>query len=89
MQEIASDDLPKRWQKIWDAMNKGDDVTAKSPGPNLQEGLEEVYFDGRQSPDLTKEGIIKLGKIIGRFLCFEPSARASERRILDDLWFNE
>lgn len=88
MQEMASDDLPKRWQKIWDTMDKGD-VTAESPGPNLHEWLEEVYFDGRRTPDLTREDITKLGEIIGRLLCFEPSARASARQILDDPWFNE
>ena len=88
MQEMASDDLPKRWQKIWDTMSKGDAVTAESSGPNLQEWLEEVYFDGRRTPDLTREDIMRLGGIIGSLLCFEPSARASARQILDDPWFN-
>lgn len=89
MHEMASDDLPKRWQKIWDTMNEGDGVTAESPGPNLQEWLEELYFDERQIPDLTREDIVRLGKIIGSLLCFEPSARASARQVLDDSWFNE
>ncbi|KAJ5195449.1 uncharacterized protein N7498_008887 [Penicillium cinerascens] len=89
MQEMATDDLPRRWQKIWDTMNKGNDVTAESPGPNLQEWLEEVYFDGRQITDLTRKDIARLGKIIGRLFYFEPSARASARQILDDPWFNE
>lgn len=86
---MASDDLPKRWQKIWDTMNKWDDVTAESSGPNLQEWLEEVYFDGRRTPDLTREDIMRLGEMIGSLLCFEPSARASARQLLDDPWFNE
>lgn len=86
---MASDDLPKRWQEIWNTMNKGDDVTAENSGPNLQEWLEEVYFDGCRTPDLTKEDITRLGEIIGSLLCFEPSARASARQILDDPWFNE
>ncbi|KAJ5547573.1 hypothetical protein N7513_004807 [Penicillium frequentans] len=89
MHEMASDDLPERWQKIWDKMDKGDGVTAESPGTNLQEWLEELYFDGRHLPDLTREDIVRLGKIIGSLLCFEPSARASARQILDDPWFNE
>ncbi|KAJ6125877.1 hypothetical protein N7471_010370 [Penicillium samsonianum] len=89
MQEMASDDLPQRWQEIWNTMNKGDDVTAESSGPNLQEWLEEVYFDGRRTPDLTRGDITRLGEIIGSLLCFEPSARASARQILDDPWFNE
>lgn len=60
-------------------MNKGDDVIAESPRPNLQEWLEEVYFDERQIPDLAREDIVRLGKIIRRLLRFEPSARASAR----------
>lgn len=89
MQEMAGDDLPKRWQKIWDTMKKGDTVTAESPGPNLEEWLEEVYFEGRQVPDLTRGDIKRLGEIIGSLLCFEPSARASARQILNNPWFNE
>lgn len=86
---MASDNLPKRWQKKWDTMIKGDVLAAESSQPNLQEWLEEVYFDGRRTSDLTREDIMRLGKIIGRLLCFEPSARASARHILDDPWFNE
>jgi serine/threonine-protein kinase SRPK3 len=89
MQEMASDDLPKRWQNIWDTMDKGEDVTAGSSEPNLQEWLEEVYFDGRRTPDLTREDITRLGEIIGSLLYFEPSARASARQILDDPWFSQ
>jgi serine/threonine-protein kinase SRPK3 len=70
-------------------MNKGDEVTAESPGPNLQDWLEEVYFEGRQNPDLTREDIVRLGSIIKRLLCFEPWARASARQILEDPWFND
>lgn len=70
-------------------MDKEDGVTAESPGPNLQEWLEELYFNRRQIPDLPREDIVRLRKIIGRLLCFEPSARASAREILDDPWFNE
>lgn len=89
MREMASDDLPERWQGIWDTMNAGDDIKPQSSGPNLQEWLEEVYFAGPQSPDLTRGDIARLGQIIGRLLCFEPSARASARQILGDPWFNE
>ncbi|KAJ6009042.1 hypothetical protein N7522_004058 [Penicillium canescens] len=89
MREMASDDLPERWHEIWDTMNAGDGRIIESTGPNLQEWLEEVYFDGPQSPDLTREDIAKLGQIIGKLLQFEPSARASARQVLDDLWFNE
>jgi hypothetical protein len=89
MREIASDDLPRRWHELWDTMNAGDGRNIESTGPNLQEWLEEVYFDGPQSPDLTREDIARLGQIIGKLLQFEPSARASARQVLDDPWFNE
>ncbi|CAI7596318.1 unnamed protein product [Penicillium glandicola] len=89
MREMASDSLPERWQEIWDKMNTDDGGTAESTGPNLQDWLEEVYFDSPQSPDLTREDVARLGQIIGRLLLFEPSKRASAREILDDPWFAE
>jgi hypothetical protein len=45
-------------------MDQGDAVVAESSGPNLQEGLEEVYFENSQTPDITKEDIMRLGEII-------------------------
>ncbi|KAI9035636.1 protein kinase [Aspergillus affinis] len=89
MLEIANDDLPERWQGIWDTMNAGDNEITESTGLNLQEWLEEVYFDCALRPDLTREDIARLGQIIGRLLRFEPSTRASAREVLDDPWFNE
>lgn len=89
MRELASDDLPGRWQAMWDTMNSKEVIPTGDVGLNLQEWLEEVYFDGRQKADLTKEDIGRLGRIIGRLLHFEPSARASARQILEDPWFNE
>lgn len=89
MIEMASDDLPERWSEIWDTMEKDDAVISESPGLNLQEWLEELYFDERRTPDLTRDDIGSLGKLIARLLCFQPSARASAKQILDDPWFNE
>jgi serine/threonine protein kinase len=90
MQEMASDELPERWHETWDTMkNARDGGTIESTGYNLQEWLEELYFDGSQRTDLTREDIARLGQIIGKLLRFEPSARASARQVLDDPWFNE
>ncbi|KAF9893864.1 hypothetical protein FE257_010034 [Aspergillus nanangensis] len=89
MREMASDDLPKKWEGMWNSMNIGTDMITEETGPNLKDWLEEVYFDGMQSADLTREDIARLGNIIGRLLCFEPSARTSARQVLDDPWFNE
>ncbi|KAA8641520.1 uncharacterized protein ATNIH1004_011656 [Aspergillus tanneri] len=87
MREMASDALPKRWEVLWKSMD--DRATAESPGPALQEWLEEMYFDGERNKDLTKEDILKLGQIIGRLLRFDPSTRLSAWEILDDDWFRE
>lgn len=64
----------------------GNDV-AESPGPALQEWLEEMYFDGERKADLTREDIVELGRVVQRLLRIEPSARASVRDILNDSWF--
>ena len=70
-------------------MKEKEGIATEDPEPNLQEWLEEVYFDSPQNPDLTREDIAKLGQIIGRLLCFEPSARASARQVLEDPWLNK
>jgi serine/threonine protein kinase len=87
MCEMASDDLPKKWQSTLDTMNEGS--SDKDTELNLQKWLEEVYFGGSYNPDLTRDDISKLGLIIGKLLYFEPSARVSARQILDDPWFQE
>ncbi|CAI7677900.1 unnamed protein product [Penicillium manginii] len=89
IREMATDELPERWQDQLNTMNTGDVMATETVGPNSQEWLEEVYFDGPLSPDLTREDIVRLGQIIERLLRFEPSARASARQVLDDPWFNE
>ncbi|KAI3109579.1 hypothetical protein CBS147333_5564 [Penicillium roqueforti] len=87
MREMATDSLPKRWQGVWNTMNAEEGI--ESSGPNLQEWLEDVYFNSPLSPDLTREDIVRLGQIVGRLLHFEPSARASARDVLNDPWLNE
>lgn len=47
-----------------------------------------MYFDGERKENLSREDIVKLGRIIGRLLWFEPSSRASAREILKDPWFS-
>ncbi|EKV16882.1 Protein kinase [Penicillium digitatum PHI26] len=89
MQEMASDDLPNRWHEIWDKMNGDNDELTDNPAPTLQEWLEELYFGSPQSLDLTREDIVSLGRIIGKLLRFELSARASAKQALDDPWFDE
>ncbi|KAJ0415656.1 kinase-like domain-containing protein [Aspergillus carlsbadensis] len=94
MREMASDDLPERWREMADTRYKNEDADTKTanstPGPNLQEWLQEVYFEGSsRTPDLDRADIQRLGGIIARLLCFEPDARASAREVLEDPWFDE
>ncbi|KAL3465109.1 serine protein kinase [Aspergillus heterothallicus] len=87
MREMASDDLPERWMKLANTMRES--KQADLPGISLQEWLEEVYFDEAQTADLSRENVATLGRIIARLLCFEPSARASAREVLDEPWFHQ
>ncbi|PYI03357.1 kinase-like protein [Aspergillus sclerotiicarbonarius CBS 121057] len=87
MQQITNEALPERWQDIREKLPGG--AIMESSGPGLQEWLEQVYFDGEQNADLTKEDIVKLGQIIQRLLRFEPSARASVKELLNDPWFRD
>ncbi|KAJ5200169.1 hypothetical protein N7472_005373 [Penicillium cf. griseofulvum] len=88
MREMATDDLPERWQEKWNTMKAGDSMATECSGYNLQEWLEEVYFDSPR-PDLSHNDIVRLGQIVGKLLYFEPSARASAKQVLDDPWFDE
>jgi hypothetical protein len=52
------------------------EVVAENSKTRLQKWLEEMYFDGGRKADLTGQDIARLGHIIQKLLCFEPSARA-------------
>ncbi|OQD84587.1 hypothetical protein PENANT_c012G05075 [Penicillium antarcticum] len=71
MQDTASDFLPVKWQNSWAAMKEKDNNPRETPGPDLQEWLEDVY-SGAQKQDLTREDITRLGMLIGKLLHFEP-----------------
>ena len=89
MRNMASDDLPERWHERWNTMNANDEKTPESDVYNLQEWLEECYFDSPQRPYFPREDIARLGQIIGKLLLFEPSSRASASEVLNDPWFDE
>ncbi|OAK93702.1 kinase-like protein [Phaeosphaeriaceae sp. SRC1lsM3a] len=84
MLETASDKLPERWQQKWQAIDGA--RTENETENNLQEWLEETYFDGVRRQDMTREEIVKLGALLRKLLRFEPSARASVHEILQDPW---
>ncbi|KAF2449339.1 kinase-like protein [Karstenula rhodostoma CBS 690.94] len=87
MLELASDELPERWQEQWRNME------AASPGEesacSLQGWLDEMYFDGERSEDLSRGDILQVGALIHRMLWFEPRDRASAKEILQDPWLHE
>lgn len=87
MLEMASDDLPDRWQSKWLAMDS--ESSGENSGGTLQEWLEETYFDGERKEDLTRSDINKVGEIVGKLLRFEPSSRASAAEVVRDAWFKE
>jgi serine/threonine-protein kinase SRPK3 len=75
--EMANDELPELWQQTWRAMDSA------SPGEKscytLQDWLEQIYFDGKRNDDLTREDIVKIGKLVQNILQFESSKRASAK----------
>ena len=87
MLETVSDDLPDRWQKKWRNMNEAlSDNNSTCP---LQSWLEEMYFDGERSEDMSREDIGRVGVLIGSMLRLEPSARAPPKAVLQDAWFQK
>jgi serine/threonine-protein kinase SRPK3 len=84
MLETASDELPERWQQKWRAMDSA--WTGDQTENDLQEWLEETYFDGVRREDLTREEISQVGALVRSLLRFEPSTRASAQEVLQDPW---
>ncbi|RMZ71439.1 CMGC SRPK kinase [Pyrenophora seminiperda CCB06] len=85
MLENASDDLPERWQKKWQTMDRA--WTGEKRDNVLQKWLKETYYyDGRKA-EFTREDLVSVGAIVRRLLHFEPSTRASAKDILEDGWF--
>jgi serine/threonine-protein kinase SRPK3 len=41
---------------------------------NLQQWLEEVYFDSEKPTDLTRNDIAQLGSLLRKILRFDPSS---------------
>lgn len=87
MLETSSDTLPDRWQKEWHAMNET--LSSEDSACSLQSWLEEMYFDGERSEDMSREDIVRVGMLIRSMLRLEPSARAPPRAVLQDAWFQK
>ncbi len=88
MLDTTGNELPQRWQPAWRAM---EDANKMEFGQThkLQEWLKEVYFDRDMEVSLTREDIVKVGKLVRKLLRLEPLERASARDLLQDSWFQE
>jgi serine/threonine-protein kinase SRPK3 len=86
MMEFSTDELPDRWRKKWQTMDKS--LSEDGAAYTLQQWLEEVYFDEDRHSEFTKHDITKISELVGRLLKFEPSSRARTRDILNDPWFS-
>jgi serine/threonine-protein kinase SRPK3 len=87
MLEPTSDELPERWQAKSRAMDSS--WTGDKTENNLQEWLEETYFDGVRREDLKREDIGKVDELVSRLLRFEPETGAEARDILRDPWLRD
>lgn len=88
MLEIARDELPEQWQQKWRTMDST--WTGEKTENNLQEWLEETYFDGVRKEDFTRDDFVQVGALVRRLLRFEPgTTRASVQEILQDPWLGD
>jgi hypothetical protein len=87
MLESTDDYLPERWHEKYRTIVG--DWTGEKSDNHLQEWLEEIYFDNRKRQYFTRQDIVKIGKLVGMLLRFEPSMRASADEILRDPWFED
>ncbi|RBR22337.1 uncharacterized protein FIESC28_04531 [Fusarium coffeatum] len=84
MIELASDELPSRWQTKWHMMQH--DALQKDEGLTLQKWLQETYFDNDKQAEFTTEEIARLAEAIAAMLKLEPSLRATSSEILAQDW---
>ncbi|KAF1359210.1 hypothetical protein EJ07DRAFT_166225 [Lizonia empirigonia] len=75
-------------QPLFDSFMTTPKILAASLGKesacSLQAWLEEMYFDGERSEDLSRGDILQVGALIRRMLLFESRARASAKGVLQD-----
>jgi serine/threonine-protein kinase SRPK3 len=54
---------------------------------NLEQLLQELYFDPDKVAEFTQQDITQLAKLIGKLLRYDPSTRSTAAEILSDDWF--
>ncbi|KJZ74896.1 hypothetical protein HIM_05805 [Hirsutella minnesotensis 3608] len=86
MMELATDELPSRWQDKYRVIKQ--DIPRDDESYTLLQWLEEVYFDHNKQAEFSRKDIQRLSRLIERMLKFEPSLRATAKDILADPWFD-
>lgn len=87
MVELATDELPSRWQEKWLAIPE-DKMSALDEEYTPQTWMRAVYFDNDKRAEFTEEEIARAAELIARLLKFEPSLRDTAEELLADAWFD-
>ncbi|KAG9511646.1 kinase-like protein, partial [Aureobasidium melanogenum] len=77
-------DLPAEWQSSWDSMLKQEPVDEMNY--NLEQLLQELYFDDERAADFSRQDLTQLAHLIGKLLRYRPSTRSTAAEILSAPW---
>lgn len=94
MRSGTGEDLLKRWEPTWRAMEKTY-TRDLYKSPKFQGWLEDNYFhselhsNSEIKDSFTQNDTIRSGKLIGKLLRFKPSNRELARDMLQDPWFGD
>ncbi|KAF3031853.1 hypothetical protein E8E11_000245 [Didymella keratinophila] len=99
--QTVDEELPARWQEKWGVMDLVRQISKKKLEVihgipldedivcQIQDWLEQAYFEERNSEDLDRADIERIGALIRKMLRLEPSTRASAKHLLQDTWLQE
>jgi serine/threonine protein kinase len=54
---------------------------------NLEQLLQELYFDPDKVANFTQQDLTQLANLIGKLLRYDPSTRSTAAEILSEDWF--
>ncbi|KAK4995715.1 hypothetical protein LTR66_004529 [Elasticomyces elasticus] len=80
-------ELPEKWQEKWSSMRTQEPM--EPTGYDLQQWLEETYFDDQKAARLTRDEMKHIGTSIRRLLHLDPSARCTAKGVLQDKWLQD
>jgi serine/threonine-protein kinase SRPK3 len=56
---------------------------------NLEQLLQELYFDPDKAAEFTQQDITQFAKLISKLLRYDPFTRSTAAEILSDEWFRD